>query len=135
MSVSEKGDFAGEFTRRFSQGPEKDISVEIAYATDSGLDALPAGILDYLDTLDPFTKKRIYEQLEELISSSVKSGVEIGEDSESYRRQYDEWGWQYDETPLVASPAALSVIRDRKLAQLSQNLHLLMRSKAEENET
>ena len=112
---------------KFSHGPEKDTSIELSHALDSFLNDLPALFRELLELEDAFTVRQLMEAYEDQIRSALEEGKKIGEDAATYEHDYAAWGWQYDETPLVADGEEVKAVISKRKEFLRRRLASDMR--------
>jgi hypothetical protein len=107
-------------TAKFSHGPEKNTSVDEEHIIASLLNELPQEISKAVENMDPFTRQSFLSAYEDQLKIALKEGKELGEEAVQYAADYEQYGWQYDETQLVPSPQITAVFDRRRKVLLSR---------------
>jgi hypothetical protein len=113
-------DFESMATAKFSHGPEKDTSVDEEHIIASLLNELPQEISSAIESMDPFTRQSFMSAYEDQLKIALKEGKELGEEAVQYATDYEQYGWQYDETQLVPSLEIKAVFDRRRNVLLSR---------------
>lgn len=119
--MSEVNDFEiQKAVSEFSQGPEKDFSVDKEHSIAALLNELPPEIDAVIESMDPFTRRSFLSAYENQLRRALEEGKMIGEQAAEYNSDYEGYGWQYDEAPHELSPEIKLVFERRRVALLSR---------------